>query len=59
MVKVDFLGIALGSSAPVTIPGATLQGGSDGLKSVISASKIGYTAKWSPTAGNTDPTLGA
>ena len=39
MVKVDFLGITLGSSAPGTIPGATLPGGSNGLKSVTSASK--------------------
>ena len=59
MVKVDFLGIAFGSSAPGTIPGTTLPGGSDGLRGVTSASKIVYTAKWSPTAGNTDPTLGA
>ena len=58
MVKADFLGMTLGSSAPGTIPGTTLPGGSDGLKSVTSASKIVYTAKWSPTAGNTDPTLG-
>ncbi len=39
MVNVDFLGITLGSSAPGTIPGTTLPGGSDGLKSVTSASK--------------------
>ena len=39
MVKADFLGMTLGSSAPGTIPGATLPGGSDGLKSVTSASR--------------------
>ena len=39
MVKVDFLGITLGSSAPGTIPGATLPDGSDGLKRVTSASR--------------------
>jgi len=59
MATVGFLGITLGSSAPGTIPGTPLPGGSDGLKSVTSASKIVYTAKWFPTAGNTDPTLGA
>ena len=59
MVKADFLGITFGSSALGTIPETTLPGGSDGLRGVTSASKIVYTAKWSPTAGNTDPTLGA
>ena len=39
MVKADFLAMTLGSSAPGTIPGATLPGGSDGLKSVTSALK--------------------
>ena len=39
MVKVDFLGITLGSSAPGTIPLTTLPGGSDELKSVTNASK--------------------
>ena len=39
MVKADFLGITFGSSAPGTIPGATLPGGSDGLKRVTSASR--------------------
>ena len=32
MINVGFLGITLGSSAPGTIPGATLPGGSYGLK---------------------------
>ena len=39
MVKVDFLGITFGSSAPGTTPGTPFPGGSDDLKSVTNASK--------------------
>ncbi|MCH8309195.1 MAG: hypothetical protein IIB17_01705, partial [Chloroflexi bacterium] len=50
MVKVDFIGLSGGTSTNTTIPGTTLPGGIDGLKGVTSASKIVYTAKWSPPA---------